>query len=233
MSRPSGSWRAFLLRRTRRAGLLHRQRTRHDRGDSGRPAHDGLLLSALPVETGGVLRRRRQVTDARANTLVRTVFNGSWLPRRSEETVAEAQRIISGVIGRLRISVRGYLTLMTVDATVYPPLDSTCWEFPTSGARPAGGVRHSAALHRPDSLGDADVLVTLAVGGGDVSRRAVGRNHRSLSGLQRHHRTVHSVSSGDWGIARIDHAGDDHRGVARRDFRRNSRHDSRAPRRRR
>ena len=30
--------------------------------------------------------------------LVRTVFNGSWLPGASEETVAEAQRIISGVI---------------------------------------------------------------------------------------------------------------------------------------
>ena len=57
--------------------------------------------------------------------LVRTVFNGKWLPGASEETIAEARRIINGVIDRLRTYIRGYLTLVLVDSTVY----TTCFFF--------------------------------------------------------------------------------------------------------
>ncbi len=51
--------------------------------------------------------------------LVRTVFNGSWLPGANEETLLEAERIISEVIGKLKTWLRGYLSLVLIDATVY------------------------------------------------------------------------------------------------------------------
>jgi len=51
--------------------------------------------------------------------LVRTVFNGNWLPGATEETIGEARKIIGEVINKLRIWVKGYITLMMLDMTVY------------------------------------------------------------------------------------------------------------------
>lgn len=51
--------------------------------------------------------------------LVRTVFNGKWLPGADEHTVADARIILSGTFARLRIWVRGYLLLMLIDTIVY------------------------------------------------------------------------------------------------------------------
>jgi predicted PurR-regulated permease PerM len=51
--------------------------------------------------------------------LIRTVFNGKWLPVANENTIDEARSILSGTFMRLRIWVRGYLLLMLIDATVY------------------------------------------------------------------------------------------------------------------
>ncbi|MBQ7206795.1 MAG: AI-2E family transporter [Lentisphaeria bacterium] len=51
--------------------------------------------------------------------LVRTVFNGKWLPGADENTVADARIILSGTFSRLRIWVRGYLLLMLTDTIVY------------------------------------------------------------------------------------------------------------------
>ncbi|MBQ8754834.1 MAG: AI-2E family transporter [Lentisphaeria bacterium] len=67
----------------------------------------------------------RENESRQSEYLVRTVFNGKWLPGASEATIAEAQRIISGVISRLRTYIRGYLTLVCVDSTVY----TTCFFF--------------------------------------------------------------------------------------------------------
>ena len=53
------------------------------------------------------------------NYAVRTILVSRWLPNVSENTLAEAQRILSGVFSRLRIWVRGYLTLVVIDSTVY------------------------------------------------------------------------------------------------------------------
>ena len=63
-------------------------------------------------------------TDSRQQSafLVRTVFNGQWLPDTSEVVVEEAKRILGGIMDRIRIWVRGYLTLVCVDATVYTTL---------------------------------------------------------------------------------------------------------------
>ena len=51
--------------------------------------------------------------------LVRIVFNGRWLPGTNDVTISEAKRILSEIMDRLRILVRGYVTLVMVDATVY------------------------------------------------------------------------------------------------------------------
>ena len=50
---------------------------------------------------------------------VRTILVSNWLPDVSESTLDEAQRILGGVFARLRIWVRGYLTLVLIDSTVY------------------------------------------------------------------------------------------------------------------
>lgn len=54
--------------------------------------------------------------------LVRTVFNGNWLPDTNKVTLGEASRILSGITERLRIWVRGYMMLVCIDATVYTTL---------------------------------------------------------------------------------------------------------------
>ena len=51
--------------------------------------------------------------------LVRTVFNNKWLPGATENTIAQAQEIITQVINKLKIWLRGYLTLMSFDFVVY------------------------------------------------------------------------------------------------------------------
>ena len=50
---------------------------------------------------------------------VKTILASNWLPNVSDSTLAEAQQILSGVFSRLRIWVRGYLTLVLIDSTVY------------------------------------------------------------------------------------------------------------------
>jgi predicted PurR-regulated permease PerM/uncharacterized tellurite resistance protein B-like protein len=51
--------------------------------------------------------------------IVRTVFNNKWLPGATENTISQAQEIISQVINRLKTWLKGYLTLMSIDFVVY------------------------------------------------------------------------------------------------------------------
>jgi predicted PurR-regulated permease PerM/uncharacterized tellurite resistance protein B-like protein len=51
--------------------------------------------------------------------LVRTVFNNKWLPGANENTISQAQEIITQVINKLKIWLRGYLTLISIDFVVY------------------------------------------------------------------------------------------------------------------
>ena len=73
---------------------------------------------------------------------VRTILVSRWLPNVSENTLAEAQRILGGVFSRLRIWVRGYLTLVVIDSTVYTVLfgilDLPC--FPVLGIIAGCGI---------------------------------------------------------------------------------------------
>jgi len=58
-------------------------------------------------------------SNMQSEYLVRTVFNNKWLPGATENTIAQAQEIITQVINKLKIWLRGYLTLMSFDFVVY------------------------------------------------------------------------------------------------------------------
>ena len=101
--------------------------------------------------------------------LVRTVFNGNWLPGASSETVAEAQRIIGEVINKLRVWVRGYLTLMVVDATVYTTVFFFLGVPYFALLGPLAGCGILLPYIGPILSASVTILVTLAVGGSSVS----------------------------------------------------------------
>ena len=63
--------------------------------------------------------RDDESSGRKSEYLVRTVFNGNWLPGTNDVTLGEAKRILGGIMERIRVWARGYLTLVCVDATVY------------------------------------------------------------------------------------------------------------------
>ena len=65
------------------------------------------------------IQDNRNQKKMQSEYIVRTVFNNKWLPGATENTIAQAQEIISQVINRLKTWLRGYLTLMSFDAVVY------------------------------------------------------------------------------------------------------------------
>ena len=56
---------------------------------------------------------------SKSEYVVRTIFNGIWLPGADDAVISEARRIIEGVFFRLRVWLKGYITLVIVDSTVY------------------------------------------------------------------------------------------------------------------
>ena len=56
---------------------------------------------------------------SKSEFVVRTIFNGIWLPGADDTVISEARRIIEGVFFRLRVWLKGYITLVIVDSTVY------------------------------------------------------------------------------------------------------------------
>ena len=57
--------------------------------------------------------------------IVRMFFSGIWLPGADENVIKETCRIIDGILFRFRVWLKGYLTLILVDSTVY----TTCFFF--------------------------------------------------------------------------------------------------------
>jgi predicted PurR-regulated permease PerM len=51
--------------------------------------------------------------------IVRNIFNGIWLPGADENLIMETCRIINGILFRLKIWLKGYITLIAVDSTFY------------------------------------------------------------------------------------------------------------------
>lgn len=101
--------------------------------------------------------------------LVRTVFNGNWLPGASEETISEAERIITEIITKLKIWMRGYFSLVLLDATVYTTifyfLDVPYFFL----LGPLAGCGILLPFIGPVASAVLTVLVTLAVGGSAAS----------------------------------------------------------------
>ncbi|MBR2509470.1 MAG: AI-2E family transporter [Lentisphaeria bacterium] len=61
-------------------------------------------------------KNRRNKKD---NYIVRTLFSGNWLPRTTEEDIQETEHIISEIVHKLKVWLRGYLSLMFIDFSVY------------------------------------------------------------------------------------------------------------------
>lgn len=101
--------------------------------------------------------------------LIRTVFNGKWLPRISGRSLEDGDRIVTEVIAKLRIWLRGYLTLIVIDFCVY----GICFhllQVPYAlilAAIAAVGIL--LPYLGPISSALLTVLVTLAAGGGTSS----------------------------------------------------------------
>lgn len=102
--------------------------------------------------------------DSAGRYIVKGIFNGKWLPASDGETLEEARRIIDGTFSRLKIWVRGYLTLVLIDATVY----TTLFYFLKVPYFPLLGILAGCGILLPYigpviSCGTT-LLVTLAVG---------------------------------------------------------------------
>ncbi len=101
--------------------------------------------------------------------LVRTVFSGSWLPGANEATIAEAEKIITEVINRLKRWMRGYFLLVMVDATIYTTLFYFLKVPYFFILGPLSGLAILLPYIGPIASTTLTVLVTLAVGGSSVS----------------------------------------------------------------
>ncbi len=101
--------------------------------------------------------------------LVKTVFNGNWLPGASESTLLEAQRIISEIINRLKVWLRGYCLLVLVDATVYTTVFGLLKVPYFFLLGPIAGCGVLLPYIGPMSSCVLTLLVTLAAGGASVS----------------------------------------------------------------
>lgn len=132
-----------------------------------------LLLGKLASFVNSRKAEDNAIQDDNSNQtacyLVRTVFNGRWLPQMSEENLREGDRIVGEVFNKLRIWLRGYMTMVAIDFCVY----TTVFYLlkvpyaPILGAVAAVGIL--LPYIGPVSSALLTVLVTLAVGGMDVS----------------------------------------------------------------
>ena len=108
---------------------------------------------------------REKKKNQTSEYLVKTIFNGSWLPQATPEALAEGQLIVAGTLNRLQIWAKGYLTLMLVDATVYTTV--FCFldvpYFPILGIIAGCGIL--LPYIGPILSATLTLLVTLACGG--------------------------------------------------------------------
>ena len=117
--------------------------------------------------------RRENTAAWQSEYLVHSMFSGAWLPGAGENTLLEAQRILSEVINRLKIWLRGYLTLVLVDATVYT---TVFWMLDVPYfliLGPLAGCGVLLPYIGPVVSCGLTLLVTLAAGGDAVSTRLI------------------------------------------------------------
>ena len=57
--------------------------------------------------------------NKKSEYLVKAIYNSKWLPGASEETLSRAREILYNIILKLKIWVRGYLTIIIIESTLY------------------------------------------------------------------------------------------------------------------
>lgn len=57
--------------------------------------------------------------DKKSEYLVNVIYKSKWLPGASEETLTRAREIIFNIILKLKIWLRGYLTIIMIESTLY------------------------------------------------------------------------------------------------------------------
>jgi predicted PurR-regulated permease PerM len=57
--------------------------------------------------------------DKKSEYLIRGIYNSKWFPGASEETLTRAREILHNIILKLKIWVRGYLTIILIESTLY------------------------------------------------------------------------------------------------------------------
>ena len=72
-----------------------------------------LLFLTKMAQFAGSSRGKKQ------NYIVRTLFSGNWLPRTTEDDIEETEHIIDEIGHKLKVWLRGYLSLMFIDFSVY------------------------------------------------------------------------------------------------------------------
>ncbi len=73
-----------------------------------------------------ILRKMADSVNSQGNTaeqqgnyIVKVIINSDWMPHAGKDSLEEAQTIVNEVINRLKLWLRGYLTLVLIDSTVY------------------------------------------------------------------------------------------------------------------
>ena len=124
-----------------------------------------LILNKLAL----FINSRKNKNQRASSYLIQTVFNGKWLPQMSEENMREGDRIVGEVVNKLRIWLRGYLTMIAIDYCVYTTVFMLLGipYAPILGAIAAVGIL--LPYIGPVSSALLTVLVTLAVGGANVT----------------------------------------------------------------
>ncbi len=127
------------------------------------------FFSLLLGKLAGFLHSRENKDQQATSYLIRTVFNGRWLPEMSEENLQDGDRIVGEVLNKLRIWLRGYMTMVLIDYCVYTTVFTllNVPYAPLLGAVAAVGIL--LPYIGPVSSALITVLVTLAVGGAEVS----------------------------------------------------------------
>ncbi len=109
--------------------------------------------------------REDDSTGRQGEYLVRMIYNGKWLPGAEEAAVSEATRLTGGMLVRLRIWVRGYLTLILIDMCVFTTFFAIFGlpYFPILGL--IAGCSQLLPYLGPILTAGITLLVTLACGG--------------------------------------------------------------------
>lgn len=77
------------------------------------------FFSLLLRKMADNVNNQGDTAEQQSGYIVKTIIRNDWMPNLDENSLDEAQTIISEVINRLKLWLRGYLTLVLIDSTVY------------------------------------------------------------------------------------------------------------------